>query len=302
MKTSTKWFLSILAILFLFVAGAFLLILIVSSQITPGSEIVTYGSGAKIAVVEIAGVINSSSDINRQLKEYREDGSIRGILLRIESPGGDVVASQEIYEAVRVTRDDWKPVVVSMGSIAASGGYYVACGSSRIVANRGTLTGSVGVIAEFLQVSDALAKLGIDVKVIKTGRLKDAGSSTKKMTPEDQRYFQNLMDNIHLQFVDVVVQERDLQREKVVELSDGRVFTGEEAVEHGLIDTIGTYEDAVMITAELAGIDGEPAIVKERRRRGWWDNLFGDAVETVADIRSRLLDRPMISYRFVGPM
>jgi protease-4 len=302
MNKSTKWFLAILGILLFLMSGVFILFLLISSQITSGTEVVTYGSGDKIGLIELNGVIHSSSDFNRQLKEYREDASIRAILVRVESPGGDVVASQEMYEALRLTRDEWKPVVVSMGSVAASGGYYVACGSSRIVANRGTLTGSIGVISEFLQLADALSKLGIDVKTVKTGRLKDAGSSTREMTEEDQKYFQDLLDDIHGQFMDVVARERGLPVEQVAAISDGRVMTGEAAVEVGLVDTLGTFEDAVKITGEFAGIGSDPSVVRERKRHGWWQEVFGDAAETMADLRNRLVDRPMVSYRFVGPM
>ena len=149
------------------------------------TELVTTGSGEKIAVVELKGVISSSEDVVRQLKKYRDSRSIRAIILRIDSPGGGVVPSQEMYEEVRAIREGGKPVVVSMGSLAASGGYYVACGGSRLVANRGTLTGSIGVISEFLQYGDALRKLGVDIHTIKSGRLKDTGSPMRKMTGEE---------------------------------------------------------------------------------------------------------------------
>jgi protease-4 len=188
-----------------------------------------------------------------------------------------------------------------MGSLAASGGYYIACGGTRLVANRGTLTGSIGVIAEFLQLRDALNKIGVDVKTIKSGRLKDAGSATRPMTAEDEKYFQELMDGIHRQFVDVVERERNLTHEKVVELSDGRVFTGERAVEIGLVDTLGTFEDAVTIAARLAGIEEKPSLVKERKRRFWWESMFGEAAESITELKRELMDRPVLSFRFVGP-
>jgi protease-4 len=193
------------------------------------------------------------------------------------------------------------PVVVSMGSMAASGGYYVSCGASLIVANRGTLTGSVGVISEFMEFKDALAKLGIDVNTVKAGRLKDAGSPTRKMTDADKEYFQQLMDDVHRQFIGVVEDERGLTHDEAVELSDGRVFTGEQALDLGLVDTLGTYEDAVMIAASLGGIEGEPSIVRERKRRSVLDRWFGDLGETVADLRRELLDAPVISYRLARP-
>ena len=301
MTKSTRWFLAILAVLALFVIGFSLLLMFLFSEAPVQTELVTYGSGEKIAVVEVTGIITGSAETVRQLKEYREDKAIKAILLRIDSPGGGVVASQEIYDEVRKTRDAGKPVVVSMGSLAASGGYYIACGVTRLVANRGTLTGSIGVIAEFLQLRDALNKIGIDVTTIKSGRLKDAGSATRAMTAEDKKYFQELMDGIHRQFVDVVERERRFTHERVLELSDGRVFTGERAVESGLVDTIGTFEDAVIIAAILAGIEGEPSLVKERRHRFWWESMFGEAAEGITELKRELMDRPVLSFRFVGP-
>jgi protease-4 len=234
------------------------------------------------------------------VKKYREDRSIKGILLRIDSPGGAVVPSQEMYEEVKKTRDGGKPVVVSMGSLAASGGYYVACGASKLVANRGSLTGSVGVISEILQLHEALNKLGIDVKTIKSGRMKDAGSSTRKMTEQDELYFQQLMDDVHRQFIDVVRVERKMTKEQAKSLADGRVFTGEQAVANGLADTLGTYEDAIALAAELAGIKGQPSLVREVRRRSVWDGLLGGVGESVKDLKQEVLDRPILSYRFTS--
>jgi protease IV len=301
MSKSTKWFLIIFGILAVVGIGFILLIYGFVKSAGERTEVVTTGYGSKIAVVELKGVIVSSEDIVRQIKKYRENSSIKGILLRVDSPGGGVVASQEIYEEVKKTRDSGKPVVVSMGALAASGGYYVSCGASRLVANRGTLTGSIGVISEFLQLKEALDKLGVGFKTIKSGRLKDAGSSSRKMTEEDERYFQQLMDDVHRQFIAVVENERHLEHELVVKIADGRVFTGEQAVETGLVDTLGTYEDAVSITAEIAGISGEPSIVKERKRRSFWDGIFGDMEESLTDLKQELLEKPALSFRFVGP-
>jgi protease-4 len=301
MSRSTRWFLLFLAILAILAVGFSLLFY---SMIRPGSEdleTTSNGSGGEIAVVELKGVITESETIVRQLKRYREDDGIRAILLRVDSPGGGVVASQEIYEEVRKTRDGGMPVVVSMGSLAASGGYYVSCGASLIVANRGTLTGSIGVISEFMEFKDALGKLGIDVNTIKAGRLKDAGSPTRKMTDADKEYFQALMDDVHRQFIGVVEDERGLTHDEAVEMADGRVFTGEQALGLGLVDTIGTYEDAITIAAELGGIEGKPSIVRERKRRSVLDRWFGDFGETVADVRRELLDAPVVSYRLARP-
>jgi protease-4 len=266
MSKSTKWFIAILIVLALLAGGFILVLFALIGSAGNENETVVTGSGEKIAVVELQGLISSSDDVVGQLKKYRQQRSIKGIVLHINSPGGAVVPSQEMYEEVKKTRESGKPVVVSMGSLAASGGYYVACGASRLVANKATLTGSIGVISEFLQLHDALSKLGIDVKTIKSGSLKDAGSMTRPMSDADVKYFQTLMDDVHQQFISVVATERKLPQDSVVALADGRVFTGEEAVKLGLVDTIGTFEDAIHIAASLAGIKGEPAIVRERRR------------------------------------
>ncbi len=301
MTKSTKWFLGILAFMALIVVGSTLLVLLFISKTTTRTEVVTTGSGDKIAVVELRGMITSAEDIVRQFKKYRENQSIKAVLLRIDSPGGSAVASQEMYEEVKKTRDSGKPVVVSMGSLAASGGYYVACGSSRLVANPGTLTGSIGVISEFLQFHEVLDKIGIDVKTIKSGKMKDAGSQTRKMTVEDQKYFQSLLDDVHDQFIEVVETERKLNHEDALALADGRVFTGKQALQYGLVDTLGTFEDAITIAAELAGIEGEPAIVRERERRLWWESIFGDITKSVKEMKKDIFDRPIVSYRFDGP-
>ena len=302
MTKSTKWFLAILAVLGLFAVGFSMLLISLVSISFDRTETITSGSGEKLAVVELSGIIISSDDIVRQFKKYRENRSIKGIVLRVNSPGGGAVASQEMYQEVKKTRDSGKPVVVSMGTLAASGGYYVSCGASKLVANPGTLTGSIGVISEFLQLQDALEKLGVGVKTIKSGKLKDAGSATRKMTVEDEKYFQALMDDVHQQFIRVVENERNLDHQKALLLADGRVFTGNQALEHGLIDTLGSFEDAVSIAAELAGIEGEPSLVRERQRESFWKSVLNEMVETVSHVAAQQLDRPILSYRFVDPL
>ncbi len=301
MSKSTKWFLIILGILAFLAVGFTVLLITVVTGSSERTETISTGSGDKIAVVELKGVIVSSEELVRQFKKFRENRAVRAILLRIDSPGGAVVPSQEMFEEVKKTRDAGKPVVVSMGSLAASGGYYVACGASKLVANRGTLTGSIGVISEFLQLHDALGKLGIDVKTIKSGALKDAGSPTRKMTEQDQKYFQDLMDNVHRQFMKVVESERKIDHGVLLALADGRVFTGEQAVGFGLVDTLGTFEDAVRIAGQLAGITGEPSLIREKKRVSWWESMFGDVSEAVKDLKQDVLDRPVLSYRFAAP-
>ena len=301
MTKSTKWFLGILGVLAVLAIVFTVVIIALVSGSSERTETVTVGSGDKVAVVDLKGVIASSDEVVRQMKKYKNNSSIRAIVLHIDSPGGGVVASQEMYEEVRAVRDGGKPVIVSMGSLAASGGYYVAVGGSYLVANRGTLTGSVGVISEFLQLKDALDKLGIGVKTIKAGKLKDAGSPMRAMNDDDQKYFQALMDDVNRQLIDVVASERQMDVEKVGEIAAGRVFTGEQALQLGLVDTLGTFEDAVRIAAVKVGIKGEPAIVKERKRQMWYESIFGDAGETLKDLKQELIDRPVLSYRFAAP-
>lgn len=262
-------------------------------------EIVFHGSGEKIAVVEIKGVILDSEEIVRQLKKFHEDRSIQAILLRIDSPGGGVAASQEIYEEVRKIRETGKIVVVSMSSLAASGGYYVACGANKIVANKGTLTGSIGVISQFMQFDSLMGKIGITMNTIKSGKMKDAGNPFRKMTADDKEYFQSLMDDVHKQFIGVVEDERGIEHDTLVKYADGRVFTGEQALELGLVDTLGTFEDAVGIAAELAGISGEPSIVKEAKKKTTlFDLLMNDAeVPEFTDLKNQILHQPILQYR-----
>jgi len=262
------------------------------------TEVIT-GFGDKIAVVELTGEILSSEDIVRQFKKYRNDRSIKAILFRVDSPGGGVVASQEIYQEVKKTRDAGKPVVVSMGALAASGGYYVSCGASRIVANPGTLTGSIGVISQFLEVDTLLHKIGVSFNTIKSGKMKDMGNPFRRMTPEDQQYFQQLMDDVHRQFIAVVEEERGLDHDTLLAYADGRVFTGVQAADIGLIDTIGTYEDAISIAAQLGGIRGEPALVKERKRTSTlFDLLFGETkIPDLLGLKNDVLNRPILQYK-----
>ncbi len=222
--------------------------------------------GDKVAVVELLGPIYDARHIVRQFKEYSKHGSVKAIVFRIESPGGGVAASQEIYETVRRVRDEGKPVIVSMGSVAASGGYYVACGADTIVANPGTTTGSIGVIMELPNIEELLNKVGIHYTIVKSGRYKDSGSPYRDLTSADQKYFQSFVDDAFQQFVGVVAEERGLSSDQVFSLADGRVFTGNQAYEAGLVDVLGDYETAIRIAAEVGGIAGDPVIVKERRR------------------------------------
>ena len=256
----------------------------------------------QVASLELEGVILDSKAFVEQLEDYGKRSGVRSVVIRINSPGGGVAASQEIYEAIKKFRAETKKkVVVSMASVAASGGYYVACASDKIFANPGTITGSIGVIAEWYNYGDLLQWAKMQSVVFKSGELKDAGSPTRPLTKEEKAYFQSLIDNIFSQFVSAVADSRDLQEAEVRKLADGRVFTGQQAVELGLVDTLGTYEDAVRIAAGLAGITGEPALVRERRRVPWWAPGIEEVTDTMNKIKNEVLERPVLSFRFVGP-
>lgn len=243
--------------------------------------------GSKVAVVELQGPIYESKKIVRQLEKFGEQNSIKAIIFRINSPGGGVAQSQEIYDAVRKVRDNGKPVVASMGSMAASGGYYVACGSDTIMANPGTTTGSIGVIAEFISFGELLGKIGIHIDVVKSGRFKDSGSPYRALNPAERKYFQDWVNDAYDQFVEVVARERGLSKEKTLRLADGKVFTGRQAVKNGLVDCLGDYKDAVHLAAQMAGIKGEPTVVQMRPRRKSIMSLFLEQAEDIITSRNK---------------
>jgi protease-4 len=296
-----KWFWGIfLSLIFIGMVFMGICFLLLTSVLKSGRyEYVSSGSGDKIAVVEVNGVIIESERTVEQIKKYREDKSIKAIIVRVDSPGGGVAASQEIYDEIKKTRDSGKIIVVSMGSIAASGGYYISCGSSLIVANPGTLTGSIGVIGSFLNWKDLADKIGIKENVIKSGELKDAGNPFRNMNAKDSAYFQDVVNNSFQQFLDVVSRERKIGKDKLIEYANGRVFTGLQAKEYGLIDSLGSFQDAVRITGRMAGIEGEPKVVKERKRFSLLERILGGEFEKFSDIKQRLFEEPILQYKFV---
>jgi len=226
-----------------------------------------WSSGGKIALVRVEGIIVDSKETTEALRRYANDNDIRAILLRVDSPGGGVVPSQEIYAEVKKIRDEGKKkVVVSMGTVAASGGYYIASASNRIIANSGTLTGSLGVIIELANIEGLMQKIGVESIVIKSGANKDIGSPFRKMKEEERALLQNVLDDMHHQFINAVSEGRSLSVETVRPLADGRIFTGRQAKDLGLIDELGGFEYAVRKTADLAGIKGEPHIVEAKRK------------------------------------
>lgn len=221
--------------------------------------------GDRVAVIEIEGLIVDPLPVVRELEEHRDDPSVRAVVVRIDSPGGVVGPSQEIYEAIRRVRAKDKPVVASLGAVAASGGYYIAAAADRIVANPGTLTGSIGVIMHLAELEGLFKKIGVRYEVIKSGRYKDLGSFARRMTQDERRLLQDLLDDVYLQFVEAVAEGRGLDREAVLALADGRIFSGRQARGLQLVDALGGLQEAVELAAELGGIPGKPRVLYPRR-------------------------------------
>jgi protease-4 len=221
--------------------------------------------GNRVAVVEVEGVIVDADRVVRELGDYGEDPTIRAVVVRIQSPGGVVGPTQEIHDAVLRVRNRGKPVVASMGSVAASGGYYLAAGATRIVANPGTLTGSIGVIMQLAEIEGLLRKVGVRYEVIKAGRFKDTASFARPMTPEERAVLQAVLDDMHDQFVTAIAEGRGLDKGRVRALADGRVYSGRMAKELGLVDALGGLDDAVRLAGELGGVPGKPRVVRPRR-------------------------------------
>jgi protease-4 len=222
--------------------------------------------GQKVAVVEVEGIVVQSEPIVRQLNEHRHNPSVRAVVVRVNSPGGVVAPTQEIYAAIQQVRKSGKPVVASLGSVAASGGYYVATAADRIYANPGTLTGSIGVVMQMANLEGLLKKVGVDFVVVKAGQYKDIGNVARPMTAEERRLLQALLDDVYDQFVEAVAQGRNLDRDVVARFADGRVVSGQQAKDLKMIDALGGLEDAIEGAALLAGLPPRPRLILPRRR------------------------------------
>ena len=255
-------------------------------------------SSKKIAVISIEGVLVRSGDTIRQFKQYEDKQDVKALVLRIDSPGGTVVAAQEIYAEIRKMREN-KVVLASMGNVAASGGYYVACAASEVFANPGTLTGSIGVVSEYPNIEELMKKVGLKSEVFKSGRFKDLGNPTREMTDEEKGFLQNLLDDIHRQFIRDVATGRGKTFEEIESWADGRIFTGEQAKEIGLVDRLGNLQDALDRAAELAGIEGKPVILYPREKhKKIWEYLVQGVAEALGSVFRSILEPagPMSIY------
>jgi len=249
------------------------------------------GFGDKIAVVELEGVILTPKDLVEQLKKYADDGSIKAIIIHVNSPGGGAAASEEIYREVKRMRDEKKTrIVADIETVGASGAYYVSSATNKIFANNASIVGSIGVIAQWVNYEELLKWAKLKDITLKAGEFKDTGSPTRDMTPEERSYMQGLIDDMHGQFIHAVAEGRHMKEDDIRIIANGKVWTGEQALPLKLVDQIGDFQAAVADTAKSAGIRGEPTLVRpEKERKTVLDLLFGDVSEYLPS-RAKLLE------------
>ena len=231
-----------------------------------GGEGRLFNLRGKVGIIAIEGTIGDAEELIEQIREFADDGRIKAVVLRIDSPGGGVAASQEIYQAVRELKKK-KKVVASMGSVAASGGYMIAVAADRIVANPGSITGSISAVMRHANVEELMKKVGVRSSVVKSGKFKDIGSPTREMTAEERSLLQAIVDDIYDQFVRTIAENRKLPLQRVLELSDGRIFSGRQAKGLGLVDDLGGLQDAVLLAGKLSGMEGRPEIVHGMKKK-----------------------------------
>lgn len=235
----------------------------------------SFSSEKKLAIVKVEGTINNSEEVVQQISDLINDERVKAIVVRIDSVGGGVAPSQEIYEAL-LTAGKKKKVVASMGSVAASGGYLIACGAEQIVANPGTVTGSISAVMHFTDVQELMKKVGIHSSVVKSGKYKDIGSPVRDMTEEERILLQELVDDVYDQFLEVIATRRKISMEELKRIADGRILTGRQAQKLKLVDSLGTQQDAVRMAAKMAGLPDDPDIMYvERRKSPFLDFLLG---------------------------
>ena len=238
------------------------------------AKVLALFSGDGVGVLQIEGAIDDPRSVIAELRRLREMPWVKAIVVRVDSPGGAVAPTQEIFAEIQRSKKK-KPFIASMGSIAASGGYYIAAACDKIVANPGTLTGSIGVIMQLSNVEELMKKIGVKGYNVKSGANKDIGSPFQPLSPEGKEILQSLVDNVHSQFVAAVAQGRGLDEARVRKLADGRIYSGAQAKDLGLVDQFGTLQDAIDLAARRGGIAGEPAVYYSRpEQERWWERIF----------------------------
>ena len=270
------------------IVALFLLILVLRSM--DGSASI----GQKVAVIDITGIITESDETIKLIHAYRDDSSIKALVVRINSPGGSVAPVQEIYSELQKID---KPIVASMGGTAASGGYYIACAADTIMANPGTLTGSIGVIMQFTRLKGLYDKIGLEHQVIKSGEFKDAGSPFRELTQKEQAVLQATVDDVYNQFVDTIFEARKslLSRSEILELADGRIFSGQQALNSKLLDQLGNLPDAIEVAGNLANIDGKPRVVRKQKKESLLEQLTGIKQPPPLD---EMFSLPGVTFRY----
>jgi protease-4 len=258
--------------------GSFFLLVIVFRLGVLSSNSSIDSPGKKVGIVKITGPIISSQSINLQIEKFKNRKDISAIVLRIDSPGGLVAPTQEIYEKVKSIRGI-KPIISSMGSVAASGGYYIALGSDTLIANPGTIVGSIGVIMNYPVATELLNKVGIKFETVKSGGLKDVGSYSREVTEADRRHLNEMVANIHSQFIAAVEENRSIDKSKLIKLADGRVFTGQQSKDLGLVDVLGTFEDAISLAGLLSNIEGKPKTIEINKKNNSLFDFFTTNLE-----------------------
>jgi protease-4 len=283
---------------FVFLLAVFTLVYYTVRNEQTRTEVVREGSGGRIAVVDLEGVILTPKETVKQLKKFADDDSIKAIILHVNSPGGGVAASEEIYREVRRVRDDKKKqIIASIETVGASGAYYVASGTNKIYANNGSIVGSIGVIMEWYNYADLIKWAKLKSIVIKTGEFKDTGNPARDITPAEQEYLQGMAHNMLGQFVSSVADGRKMKREDIQSIADGKVWTGEQAKTLKLVDAIGDFEAVVQETAKVVGIKGEPTLVRaEKEKRNLMDLLFGDVSEVWPEPGKLIQSNPGFYY------
>jgi protease-4 len=280
---------------FLFVLAVFSLVYLTLH--VGGDESAFGGFGDRIGVVDLEGVILSPQPVVSQLKKFADDGSIKAIILHVNSPGGGVAASEEICREVKRIHDQKKkPIVVSIETVGASGAYYVASASNKIYADKGSIVGSIGVIAQWVNYGDLLKWAKLKDIVLKTGEFKDTGNPARDLTPAEQAYMQSLIDNMFGQFIQAVADGRGLKFDDVKSIANGKVWTGEQALSMKLIDRVADFETVVDETAKSVGISGEPTLVRpEKDRRTMLDLMLGDISQYLPG-REKMLEQQVGFY------
>ncbi|HSA78842.1 MAG TPA: signal peptide peptidase SppA [Nitrospirota bacterium] len=281
--------------------GIFFVVLFLTSSLSSRntSAALSVIGTERVAMVKIEGILISSEHVVEELNDYADDSSVKAIVIRIDSPGGGVVVSQEIYNAVKNAKKEGKKIIVSMGSVAASGGYYVAAAADKIVANPGTLTGSIGVKMEFANLEKLLEKIGVKGMVVKAGEFKDIGSPYRDMTAQEKKLLQDVIDDVHNQFIKAVAEGRNLPEADVRAIADGRIFTGQQALALKLVDQMGDLADSIRLAGSLAGIKGKPRVVEKRKKIPFLEYLKEESATWVADVIQNGIGKSSVNLQYL---